>query len=143
MTELYSVLWNLVVAVGSLLLVLAILAAGFAVACTRQLEKFIFELPWLRWMTIEEIATKGFSPFWAILILPSLHDVGELEVRPRSDWELLELEQYCMEKVGFDYLTIPYYEFRLTTKHRKRKKPKPQDLLKSWSAVPVPIPARA
>lgn len=142
MDALYSVLWYLLVAGLCLLVLVGILAMWFIASCVRQFEKFTFDLPWLRWMTLEELEAKGFSPFWARLLLPSFHRDGELDVRPRNDRELSEAEQDLMERFGFRPMTVQCYEFCLTKRH-KRKKPKLKDLLKSWAAVPTPAPVRA
>jgi hypothetical protein len=103
--------------------------------------KMLVGLPWLKWMTLNEVIAKGFPPLRSKMILDLLHDDGYLEVRPKAD--LSEAALKTIEKDGFILWTVEFHEFRIIRHPPRRKKIRVP--LKSifGSLLPSPNPARA
>jgi len=103
--------------------------------------KLQMELPWLQWLTLDELEEKGYSVIGCILILPAFYRNGVLEVRPRDFLaEIAEGTKKRMREAGLDTEGIPVpppldkkdvapfspstvhlYEFRLTKRGGRRK----------------------
>ncbi len=115
-----------------LLAIIIMVIGGFVAGARHNIDKLQFGVPWLKWLTLDEIVEMGHSRFWARLLLPMLHRKNQLEVRVLN--KLPVRTRAFAEKYGFDALTAEYYEFRFTMRSRgKRDSDKP--LL-----MPYPMP---
>lgn len=117
MSVLLIVVGVIFIVIGLLLIVLML----FIISAGYQVQKFMFDLPWLKWLTLNEIIRMGFSRFWAQFILPGLHKEGMLEVRVGGGELPDEVEQRFIDVVGFGPTTIQFYEFRLTKRGGRKK----------------------
>ncbi|MDP1689603.1 MAG: hypothetical protein Q8L52_00115 [bacterium] len=120
-----------------LLAIIIMVIGGFATGFVHNMDKLQFGVPWLKWLTLDEIVEMGHSRFWARLLLPKLHRKNQLEVRILD--ELSEKERAFAERYGFDFFTAEYYTFRLTTRSRGKRD---LDKLQLLSPYPIPVVQR-
>lgn len=94
-------------------------------------DKLMINLPWLRWLTLEEIMAIGCPKFYCQILLPAFYELGHMEVRERSD--LSQDDKNRVKFVGFYTGTIELHEFKLTKrKHRKPRKQKDEEIKLAW-----------
>jgi hypothetical protein len=100
-------------------------------------KKLMFELPWLKWITLAD-AKKVAPSMYCRLALPVFHQKGYLETRLLSG--LGSSEKEIAEKEGFQSHTLHFYEFRLVKRKswRKKAKEKPKE---DWKTAPGELPA--
>ena len=82
-------------------------------------NKMMFGLPWLKWLTMEDVVDLGYSRFYARGILPMFYKAGNLEVRVKDnleDWQL----RYT-ETLGFCSMTIGWYKFKITKRGGRKR----------------------
>lgn len=72
-------------------------------------------LPWMQWLTLDDVKNMGYSGYWSRLSLALLHLNDRLEVRLANDRTESVSKEMCqyIEKVGFIPSTVAYYDFRL------------------------------
>jgi len=84
--------------------------------------KLMYDLPWMKWLTIDEIGSMGFSKLFSRLLLPTFHEKGYLELRPRGSLTGSQLE-IAKTLIRFPNPgTMKLYEFRLIKRGGPRKK---------------------
>lgn len=100
---------------GIVAVIAAFIACGLYAA-----RKLVFgNIPWLVWLTLDEVVLMGHSRFWCEVWLPIFHRAGslfvgcKLAVRLRSD--LSEYTQEFALEHGFVRYTVCYYEFKFTS----------------------------
>src|SRR3989344_8036096 len=131
----WTILWYLGVAIAVLFLFLVVAAIILIITMIYQLEKFMFGLPWLKWLTLNDLQQLGFSKTWARLILPAFHERGYLEVRLADEDNMDDLDHEMVDRFGFSVATVPLYEFKLTKRKGRRRKWSMSDLsglTKTW-----------
>jgi hypothetical protein len=104
-----------------LLAVIIMVIGGIVAGATHNADKLQFGVPWLRWLTLDEVVEMGHSRFWARLLLPMLHRMNQLEVRVLDG--LQEEERSLAERYGFGIRTVKYHQFRFTIRSRGKKDP--------------------
>lgn len=110
------VLWVLL----GVVVVIAI-AAIFLATMLYYSYKFLWNMPFMQWVTLEETVHETRVPKLLCMgFLMSLYEGKHLEVRILPDTEESMLELIRLK--GFKPYTIEFHEFRLTTKPRRRKK---------------------
>ena len=147
----------LIIAIGVILCLIGLLfiaLAVFVVNVIYKAEKLMFGLPWLKWLTLDDVVAMGYSRFWCKMILPAFHKNGCLEVRiqeidienmPERIQEAFrdnppEIQKLLTEmEIPFEYQTVALHDFRLTKRGGRRKKIKlsPKDLFATWQPVPA------
>lgn len=119
-----------------IVLVVIVMVAGAVVAGVRRnLDKLQFDVPWLRWLTLEELVAMGHSRFWAELLLPVIYRKGGMEIRITDD--LPEELREEIRGIGFCRHTVQFYKFKFTERWRRgRKVPRKQNM---FDLRPIPI----
>ena len=120
-TLVLSALWVFLTAFAFLLLLVLGLFL-FGVYASLYAQRLQFELPWLKWLTLEQVVAMGYSAFMCKLILPVFHEHKQLETRLRDDIAIPESDQISIDELGFWPLTVAYYEFKLTKRGGRRKR---------------------
>lgn len=81
--------------------------------------KLTFGVPWLEWLTLDEVVLMGHSRFWCEVWLPAFYRAGTmlpgatLHVRLKPD--LSEAVSAYAAEQGFVKWTVQYYEFKFTS----------------------------
>lgn len=110
-----------------LLIGMILVAGAFVVGIIYNADKLEFGVPWLRWITFDEIVALGHSGFWTRIILPVFYRMNKVEIRI-SD-QISEADRSQAEVKGLDFDTVEFYEYRFTQRWRHgKKKPKPKRL---------------
>ena len=109
-TILFYALIAILILVG--VIIVALVIGGIAVS--NKVHSLQFNLPWLQWLTIDDVVQSGLSRFWSALALDILNDKGYLETRFNEGFEGPEYQRERMREAGFSYYSISWYEFRLT-----------------------------
>src|SRR4051812_21263838 len=73
-----------------------------------QAEKLMTGLPWMEWLTLDDVVALGHSKFWAKLLLPHFHRHGCLEIRQLEN--VTEEEAGLIEEFGFESFTVKCHE---------------------------------
>ncbi len=134
-----TIVWYAGAIIILLLLVLLILFIT-AILCLRyQLAKFMSNLPWFRWLTLEELPELGLSRKWGCVVLTLFHENGYLEIQLIDEDGMEEWEHEVVAEFGFIPSNVYLYEFRLI-KRRDRKKKWIYSLRELFPGL---IPARA
>ena len=79
-----------------------------------QHNKIMFGLPWLVWLTLDQVVEMGYSRFWCTFLLPMYYKKGYLEIRLALPTDASEFRKQWIERVGFEIDTVEFYEFKLT-----------------------------
>ncbi|MFA5998105.1 MAG: hypothetical protein WC814_01835 [Candidatus Paceibacterota bacterium] len=127
------VIYAIWVFLGLVVSVLTVCGIFLAIA-VRNANKLMWDLPWLKWLTLDEIVEMGFSRFWSEFFLPLFYKKGYLEIRISSDCPKEKMR--LIEFIGFNSYTVQFHEFKLT-KRSGRKKPKPWKLPAIFEWRPV------
>lgn len=127
---------------GLISLILIVLAAFICVVMYvgRYAFRLLTELPWMTWMTLDELVEKGYSRSLCRVILPGLYKKGMLEVRAIHDPNIALKESVkkfrelggeitdeeipilpVLEGKDFNSYTVPLFEFRITKRIHPRK----------------------
>ena len=115
-----------------LLTVIIMVIGGLVTGAMHNLDKLQFNVPWLKWLTLDELVEMGHSRFWARILLPVLHRINQLEVRVLDG--LPEKEQRFIKRYGFGPRSVKYHQFRFTIRSRGKREPdKPL-------VTPYPVP---
>ena len=93
-------------------------------------QKFIWNLPIMKWMTLDDTKSLGVPLLFRVEFLMVLHEEKHLEVRPKEGLPEELVKQ--LDTWGFTRRTIVFYEFRLTVHPRRRKKFDAQSFLKKF-----------
>jgi hypothetical protein len=125
----YALVFLAIVAVA-LLALLFFVVAMFVVIATYHLRRLFFGLPWLRWISLNEVVEKGYSKFWCKCLLPILHQKGLLELRP--DINLPESERKSIEGKEFTFHTVHLFNFKLTKRGGGRRPKKWKAVFPAW-----------
>ena len=100
---------------------------AFFIGIIHNADKLEFGVPWLRWLSFDEIVALGHSRFWTRLILPLFYRMNRVEIRI-SD-RISESDRARAEKEGLHIRTVPLHEYRFTQQWKRgKKKPKPKRL---------------
>lgn len=135
---LWTILWWVAVVLFSLGALILIIFGVFILAGRYQVEKFMFGLPWLKWLKIEDLPQFGLSKSWGHILLPLFNEKGYLETRLIDEDDMDEYEHELVDKFGFSIATADLYEFKLT----KRKNRKEKWSLSFKDLTPIWQPAR-
>jgi|GEM_PF-4946300 len=119
---LWTSLWWLAAGVVCLVMIVAALFIVLVIILVYQFEKFMFKLPWLKWLTLDDLPALGFSKLWARMVLPHFYNDGYLEVRLKDEDGMDDFDHESVELFGFSAATVPLYEFKLTKRCGPRKK---------------------
>ena len=114
-----TIIW-IVVAIGLLVIVVIMGTYALAFWLAYYASKLRIGLPWMQWLTLEEVEALGYSAFWSRLALPVLEQTKCLEVRPCEGLSLVEQEKVA--ELQFFVTTIHLYKFRLIKRVRNRRK---------------------
>lgn len=116
------VLWILCALLG--LVAAAMLAIVIlAITLAAHAQKLMFGLPWMRWLTMDDVASMGYSRFYSACVLSVYHDKGDVEARVLAN--LLAEDQALVDTFGFSITTAKFHEFRLIRRPRRgRREPK-------------------
>lgn len=117
-----TIAWYLGVALISIGLLLLLSLLIFIETARYQAYKFMFELPWLKWLNLEDLPALGFSKVWARLILPIFHEMGNLEVLLIDEDGMDDADHERVDRWGFNTATVPLYEFKLTKRKGRKEK---------------------
>ena len=139
MQTLLTILWYVGAVLVSIALFLCLLLAMLIIALRHQVEKFMFGMPWLKWLTLEDLREFRLSRRWARFILPVFHENGYLEVRLIDKDAMETWDHDIVDQFGFTVMTVHLYEFKLT----KRKGRKDKWSFSARDLVPAWKPARA
>ena len=141
MTVLRDVLWVVGITFAIVIIVfLAVVAWAYRIA--QYGLKLQMELPWLTWLTLDNLVEKGYSRLYCQMLLPVFHERGYLEIRPRDlgaefQESIKEVEKVLgtkfdieEEALKFDpitetrflYSTVHLFEFRLTKRGGRKKR---------------------
>lgn len=97
-----------------------IVIAYLIVRTTHFADRLMFDLPWLKWFTLEEACATGCPLFYCQVLLPAFYIKGYLEIRERNC--LSDAEKLRITEGVLDTDALELYEFRLTKrKNRKRR----------------------
>jgi hypothetical protein len=116
------------------ILLFIMVLGGFVVGAIHNAYKLLFGVPWLQWLTLDEIVEMGHSRFWAKQFLPVFYRMSYVEIRI-SDL-LSELDRALIGECGFHSYTVMFYEFKFTEKWRRSKK-KPKSRAPKFELTPV------
>lgn len=115
---------DILINIGLVILFIVVLIAGaifvLMIFAIRNIDKLIWDLPWLKWLSLDEIVEMGFSRFWSPLGLQLLHEKGYLEIR-LSD-RCPDKRRLMVERIGFCAYTAEFYDFKLTKRGGGRKR---------------------
>lgn len=87
--------------------------------------KLVFGVPWLTWLTLDEVVEMGHSRFWCKLVLPAIYRGGNVFIgctlHIRLPHNLPEETRTIVEVLGFRRETVQFYEFKLTSHWGSRR----------------------
>lgn len=95
-----------------LVVVIVMFRMAVSAAVVHYTDKLMYGVPWLRWLTFQEIVEMGHPRFWATVLLPLLYRKGYVEIRI-SD-KLSRLEREHAEQYGLLIRTVDLYEYKFT-----------------------------
>ena len=127
---LISVLINLALVLACIFGLALIALVIFIALITHHANKLMWELPWLKWLTLDEIVQAGFSRLWSELLLPLFYEKGHLEIRISA--ECPEKELKFVELTGFNAHTVRFHDFKLTKRGGRRKRDTWLPFIPSW-----------
>jgi len=83
--------------------------------------RFMFSIPWMTWMTLEDACRhSGKGEMYCRAFLSSLNDSGYLETRVRTGLEYTD--ERLAHKYGLRSYNIEHFEFRLVPKGGRPKR---------------------
>jgi hypothetical protein len=130
--------------IGALVLigVLFVLLIPLFFVVRHYARKFIWNMPIMTWITLEDTEKFGVPLIIRMLVLKLLHEGKHLETRLKDNLD--ESETSIAEEHGFHFTTMELYEFRMTvTPRRKRRKTDILSFLKKFFPDFEPPPAPA
>lgn len=114
---------------------LVLLALLFGIVVTLYARDLQFKLPWMKWMTLDDVKALGHSKFLSRFAIDILHDYQYVEIRPLGN--LSEWAREIVEDELFMPWTVQYYEFRLIKRKGRIKRPRFY-----WNPFERPVPIR-
>jgi hypothetical protein len=129
--------------------VIMICVISFAASIALYANKLMMNLPWLKWLTLDDLVKQGYSKFYCKISLPLLLEAGNIDTRLRQLEGALEQEfldefgdeksfKSHPEKIRFNPWTIKYHEFQLT-KRGGRRKVRVRDIMSAPGLQPANI----
>lgn len=103
-----------------LVIVLVMVVSVFLAGALYNANKLLFGVPWLTWLTLDEIVEMSHSRFWTKTLLPLFYRMNYLEIRISDN--LSEFDRVWAEQYGFQTSTVAFYEFKFTEKWKRGKK---------------------
>lgn len=105
----------------SIILVIVIMVLGiFINGAIHNANKIRYGVPWMQWLTLDEIVEMGHSRFWAEFLLPFFYRKGYVQIRMSE--KLGKFERLKAEEQGLTAHTVSLYEYKFTESWRKGKK---------------------
>lgn len=102
--------------------------------------KLVFGVPWLRWLTLNEIVAMGHSRYWCEILLPIFYRKGNVfmgcTLHIRLPHDASDAVRAFTEMMGFRRETVQYYEFKFTSRGEGRR----GKLQKSRVEILQPVP---
>lgn len=120
MATLFTIFLWIVVVLACILLALFICFLVIQIKVLHYVHKLIYELPWMKWLTLDELVSMGYSRAYSRAVLPILHEHGYLEVRVMAG--VGENDLWVIEKLKFHSMTVKFYEFRLIKRGGRRRR---------------------
>jgi hypothetical protein len=133
----FTILFWLGVVLICAALVLLLLFLMLTFSIIRYFDKIMYDLPWMKWLTLDEIVAMGYSRVYSKMILPLLYEQGYLEVRLTGEMD--EDDLWIIERLKFHPITVKFYEFRIVKRGRGRRKKR--KLLRFFDSGWHPAPA--
>jgi len=101
-------------------LIFGLVLIGIVIYLYLHVEKIMFELPWFKWLTLDDVVKLGQSKFAARMLLPAFHDSGHVEVRQLPNLD--EDKELVIKLHGFSPFTVQYHEFRIVQRPRRKRR---------------------
>jgi len=79
-------------------------------------------MPWLKWLTLDDLPAFGLSKMWAKGLLPLFYERGYLEIRLIDEDGMDDFDLKMIELLGFNAVTVEFHEFKLTKKKGRKEK---------------------
>ncbi len=117
-----------------LLVVVVMVRGAYTLAVQRNAEKLHYGVPWLQWLTFEEIVALGHRRFWTRILLPAFYRAGYIEIRIHA--RTSEADRARAEEQGLRIGTVELYEYKFT-EHWKRGKKRPTTRPPKFQLMPV------
>ena len=121
----FDLIVSIVTNIGSVILSIVVSAiVGIVVIiaiANYHAVRLMYGLPWLKWLSLEDVEKLGFSRFWSKVLLPVFFRKGYIEIRTAFPDEFSIDRKAAIEKEGFVADNVEYYNFKIT-KHGGRKK---------------------
>ena len=114
-----------------LIMIIGYLVIGFGY----NYFKIKYGVPWMQWLTFNEIAALGHSPFWLRVLLPVFHQMNDVQIRIPDD--ISEQDFGRVKKAGLYFGTAALYDYKFTEKSGRRdeKPDKRQHLIPQFLPV--------
>lgn len=100
--------------------IVVMLFGALIVGTIHNANKLMFGVPWLKWLTLEEIVEMGHSRLWARLLLPIFYEKKCIEIRISE--QSSKRERLEAESRGFQPATVEFYEYKFTRVWKRGKK---------------------
>ena len=113
---LFTILGYVGIALLALIGFFTLLFVAMVFLIFHYVQKFIWNMPIMKWVTLKDTVALGVPKMICITILLTLHKKGKLEVRLLHDSFAI-----LVEDEGFTRRTVKYHEFRMTVGPRRKK----------------------
>jgi hypothetical protein len=122
------------IAIGLIAVVVMVLGIIISAGIS-NVNKLMFGVPWLKWLTLDEIVAMGHSRSWCEILLPLLYLRGYIEIRISDKFPKGVGEQ--IEQWGLHPDTVGFYEFKFTKRWGRRRNKLAKLLLPVWQPTPM------